>query len=165
MDERPKVDDRDPADAIDEMVRDALALAETWLTWNGTPIPVKTPYGERLYTPHKAIRRFNDHMIDHLAQLQAELIGQPTVADTWQASRITTPADLAPFTAEDLLEARNRFERLAGMWRATLAGIPADKMDVAKGDDYTPRELAFHTLESMDYANHVGDLSEQRAAQ
>ncbi|MDL2335428.1 MAG: hypothetical protein QFC55_05305 [Chloroflexota bacterium] len=162
MDERPKVDDRDPADAIDQMVADALAMAETWTAWDGRPIPVATDYGERLYTPHKAIRRFNDHMIDHLAQLQAELIGQPTVADTWQASRFTSTADMAPFTAEDLLEARNRFERLAGMWRATLATIPPDKMDVAKGRDYTPRELAFHTLESMDYANHVGNLWKPR---
>ncbi len=160
MDERPKVDDRDPADAIDQMVADALTMAETWMAWDGTPIP--TPNGQRVYTPHKAIRRFNDHMIDHLAQLQAELIGQPTIPDTWQASRFTSPADMAPFTADDLVEARNRFERLAGMWRATLATIPADKMDVAKGDDYTPRELAFHTLESMDYANYLGDLSKPR---
>lgn len=135
-------------------------MAETWTAWDGTPIP--TPNGQRVYTPHKAIRRFNDHMIDHLAQLQAELIGQPTIPDTWQASRFTSPADMAPFTADDLVEARNRFERLAGMWRATLATIPADKMDVAKGDDYTPRELAFHTLESMDYANYLGDLSKPR---
>jgi hypothetical protein len=157
--ERPKVDDRDPADAIDQMVAEFLAMAESWPAWDGTPIPITTPYGQRVYTPHKALRRFNDHMIDHLAQLQAELAGIPTVPDTWQASRITTGADLAPFTLEDLAEARNRFERLAGMWRATLMTIPAEKMDAAKGDDYTPRELAFHTLESIDYANHVGDLS------
>lgn len=158
MDERPKVDDRDPADAIDQMVSEALALAETWTAWDGNPIP--TPNGQRVYTPHKAVRRFADHMIDHLAQLQAEMSGNTSIPDTWQASRITTAADLAPFTAEDLNEARNRLERLAVMWRATLAGIPADKMDAAKGEDYTPRELAFHTLESMDYANYLGDLSE-----
>ncbi|MEP7159398.1 MAG: hypothetical protein ABI797_08205 [Chloroflexota bacterium] len=159
MDERPVVDDRDPADAIDQMVADFMALAETWPAWDGKPIPITTPYGQRVYTPNKALRRMNDHMVDHLAQLQAELIGQTTVPDTWQASRITTESDMAPLTGEDLKEARNRFERLAGMWRATLASIPADKMDVAKGEDYTPRELAFHTLESMDYATHVGDLS------
>jgi hypothetical protein len=37
-------------------------------------------------------------------------------------------------------------------------------MDSAEGDEYTPREMAFHTLETMDYANHVGDLSERRAS-
>ncbi|MEP7378403.1 MAG: hypothetical protein ABI725_02460 [Chloroflexota bacterium] len=159
MDERPKVDDRDPAAAIDQMMADFMVIAETWTSWDGQPIPITTSYGRRVYTPNKALRRMNDHMVDHLAQLQAELIGQPTVPDTWRASQITTGADMAPITAEDLAEARNRFERLAGMWRATLASIPADKMDLAKGDDYTPRELAFHTLESMDYAIHVGDLS------
>ncbi len=159
MDERPKVDDRHPADAIDQMVAEFMALADTWTSWDGKPIPITTSYGQRMYTPNKALRRMNDHMVDHLAQLQAELIGQATVADTWRASQITTGSDMAPITDEDLAEARNRFERLAGMWRATLASIPADRMDVAQGDDYTPRELAFHTLESLDYATHVGDLS------
>jgi hypothetical protein len=163
MDERPKVDDRDPADAIDQMVADFMALAETWTGWDGKPIPITTSYGQRMYTPNKALRRMNDHMVDHLAQLQAELIGQATVADTWRASQITTGSDMAPITDEDLAEARNRFERLAGMWRATLASIPADRMDVGRGDDYTPRELAFHTLESLDYATHVGDLSKAGA--
>src|SRR5688572_4684492 len=86
MDERPKVDDRDPADAIDQMVAETLALAETWVKWDGEPIPIETPYGQRLYTPHKAIRRFADHMIDHLAQLQAETGGHAAIADSWKAS-------------------------------------------------------------------------------
>jgi len=46
MDERPKIDDRDPADAIDQMVADFLAMAETWTAWDGAPIP--TPNGQRV---------------------------------------------------------------------------------------------------------------------
>jgi hypothetical protein len=159
-DERPKVDDRDPADAIDAMVAEFLQMAETWTNWDGKP--VATPNGQRVYTPHKALRRFADHMVDHLAQLQAEQAGAESIPDTWQASRITTPADLAPLTREDLDEARNRLERLALMWRVSLAAIPADELDSAEGDDYTPRELAFHTLESMDYANYLGDMTGTR---
>jgi hypothetical protein len=45
------------------------------------------------------------------------------------------------------------------MWRTSLGAMAADGMDQAEGDEYTPREMAFHTLESLDYAKHVGDLS------
>lgn len=160
MDDRPKVDDRAPADAIDGMVQEVLRLAETWTAWDGKPIPI--PSGQRVYTPHKAIRRVADHMIDHLAQLQAELARAESIPDRWQASRITTPADMAPFTREDLDEARSRLERLALMWRTSLASIPPNELDASDGEDYSPRELAFHTLESIDYANYLGDLSETR---
>ena len=37
--ERPKVDDRDPADAVAQMVADVLRLAETWVAWDGRPLP------------------------------------------------------------------------------------------------------------------------------
>ena len=33
--ERPEVDDRDPADAVAQMVADVLRLAETWVAWDG----------------------------------------------------------------------------------------------------------------------------------
>jgi hypothetical protein len=62
-DERPEVDGRDPADAVAQMVADVLRLAETWGAWDGHPLPID----DRVYTPHKAIRRVADHMIDHLA--------------------------------------------------------------------------------------------------
>ena len=156
MDEpRPKVDDRDPADAIESMVEEVLALAATWTAWDGNPIPA----GRREYTPNKAIRRVADHMIDHLAQLDAHIAGRESNKESWQASRITTPADMAPFTVEDLDEARSRLRRLALMWRTSLASVPAGGMDHAEGDEYTPREMAFHTVESLDYATFVGDLS------
>jgi hypothetical protein len=36
---------------------------------------------DRVYTPHKAIRRVADHMIDHLAQLEAHVSGAEPLPD------------------------------------------------------------------------------------
>jgi hypothetical protein len=64
--DRPVIDERDPADAIQEMVDHVLRLAGTWTGWDGHPRPID----DRVYTPHKAIRRVADHLVDHLAQLE-----------------------------------------------------------------------------------------------
>ena len=151
--ERPKVDERDPADAVAQMVAHVLRLAETWGAWDGRPIPAE----DRVYTPHKAIRRVADHMIDHLAQLEAHVAGAEPLPDRWHGSHMTTPADLAPFTPEDLDEARSRLERLAQLWRLRLAAIPPNELDRAEGDTYTPREMAFCAVESAYYADAVGE--------
>jgi hypothetical protein len=153
-DERPRVDDRDPADAILDMVAHVLELAETWGAWDGEPIPVD----DRVYTPHKAIRRVADHMIDHLAQLEAHVAGVESLPDHWHASAMTTASDLAPFEDKDLDEARSRLERLAQMWRIRLSAIPAEELDRAEGNDYTPREMAFCAVGSSYYAEAVGAL-------
>jgi hypothetical protein len=155
MDDRPRVDDRDPADAIQEMVSYVLKLAETWVAWDGTPFTID----DRVYTPHKAIRRVADHMIDHLAQLETHLAEVPPLPDEWHASSVTTPADFALFQPEDLDEARSRLSRLAQIWRIRLATVPAEKMDAAEGDAYTPREMAFHVVESTYYADALGPIS------
>lgn len=155
-DDRPQVDDRDPAQAIEEMVSHVLELAETWVAWDGTPVPI----GDRVYTPHKSIRRVADHMIDHLAQLETHLADVRSFPDEWHASSVTTPADLALFRPEDLDEARSRLSRLAQIWRIRLATIPAEKMDVALGDAYTPREMVFHLVESTYYADSIGAISQ-----
>jgi hypothetical protein len=150
--DRPRVDDRDPADAIQEMVSHVLELAETWVAWDGKPFGID----DRVYTPHKAIRRVADHMIDHLAQLETHLAQVAPIPDEWHASSMTTDADLAPFRSEDLDEARSRLTRLAQIWRIRLASIPGGEMDAATGDAYTPREIVFHLLESTFYADAVG---------
>src|SRR5215471_15916117 len=106
-DDAPVTDDRDPAQVIEDAVSGALRLAETWTAWDGRPIATDG----RVYTPHKAIRRLADHLLDHLAELEARLVGQSPLPDHWHASAITTPADLAPFTREDLDEARSRLSR------------------------------------------------------
>jgi hypothetical protein len=154
-DDRPKVDDREPADAVAQMVEHVLALAETWTAWDHRP----HASDDRLYTPHKAIRRTADHMIDHLAQLEAHLAGQPSLPDHWHASAITTPADLAPFEQDDLDEARSRLERLAQIWRIRLEAVPSRLLDESEADSYTPREMAFCVAGSVYYADAIGKLS------
>jgi hypothetical protein len=153
--ERPEVDEREPADAVEQMVARVLGLAETWGAWDGRPLPMD----DRVYTPHKAIRRVADHMIDHLAQLEAHVAGVEPLPDRWHGSAITTPADLAPFGPEDLDEARSRLERLAQLWRIRLAAVAPDELDRAEGDAYTPREMAFCVAGSTYYADAVGALS------
>jgi hypothetical protein len=160
-DSGPETDDRDPAALVTGMVAHVLRLAQTWPRWDGQP--VTTPVdGEapRIYTPHKAIRRVADHLVDHLAELEARLAGQPTEPDHWHASAITTPADLAAFTVEDLDEARSRLERLALIWAVRLRSLTAQQLDQRSGTAWSPRQLAFHLADSAFYADSVGSLPE-----
>jgi hypothetical protein len=142
------------------MVDHVLDVAATWPRWNGRP--VETPVeGEpaRVYTPHKAIRRVADHLLDHLAELEARLAGRPTEPDHWHASAITTSADLASFTPDDLDEARSRLRRLALIWDVRLRSLSDQQLDEQAGDAWTLRQLAFHVAESAFYADSVGVLA------
>ncbi|WP_327683946.1 hypothetical protein [Kitasatospora sp. NBC_00458] len=136
------------------MVDHVLALAGTWTGWDGRPVTVDG----RTFTPHKAIRRVADHLLDHLAELEARLAGEPTQPDHWHASAVTTPADLAPFTAADLDEARSRLTRLARIWAARYAALTPDQLDHSPGIGWSFRRLALHAAESAYYADAVGDL-------
>jgi hypothetical protein len=157
--ERPSVDARPPARAIDDMVAHVLALAERWTTWDGEP----RQSGDREYTPHKAVRRVADHMIDHLAQLAAHEAGVPSLPDPWHGSASTTAADLAPFEQADLDEARSRLKRLAAMWAIRLGALSEQDLDRAEGEAYTPREMAFCAVGSVFCADAVGDLARESA--
>src|SRR4029453_225366 len=64
-----------PGSALVPAVERVLALAATWLAWDGRPRLAAD--GARAYTPHKAIRRTADHIVDHLAQPEALLAGAP----------------------------------------------------------------------------------------
>ncbi len=150
-------DDRDPAQVIEHAVAHALRLAETWPAWDGEPRAAE----DRLYTPHKAIRRLADHLLDHFAELEARLAGRSPLADHWHGSAITTPADLAPFTPEDLDEARSRLTRLAQLWSLRLQTLDDERLDRVDADAWTLREVALH-LDSTFYADAVGDLTSQR---
>jgi hypothetical protein len=144
-----------PAHAVAGMVHHVLALAETWTAWDGKPVHVD----DRVYTPHKAIRRVADHLIDHLAELEARLAGETPQPDHWHASTTTTAADLAPFAQEDLDEARNRLTRLARIWANRLDALTEEQLDRSPGEGWTFRELALHLKGSTYYADALGDLS------
>jgi hypothetical protein len=152
MSETPATDARHPADVVTGMVRQVLALAETWTRWDGRPLPAD----DRIYTPHKAIRRVTDHLIDHLAEIEARLAGVTTIPDRWHASAVTTPADLAPFTSDDLDEARSRLTRLAQIFEVRLRLLSNDRLDQRDGDAWSVRQIAFHLEESLYYADAVG---------
>ncbi|TYK50436.1 hypothetical protein [Actinomadura decatromicini] len=154
-DEVPITDDREPALLVTSMVDHVLDLAATWTAWDGRPVPE----GERVYTPHKAIRRVADHLVDHLAEVEARLAGRPTIPDDWHASAITTPADLAPFTDQDLDEAVSRLTRLGQIWSDRLTALTADQLDRSPGEGWNFRQIAFHVAESTYYADSVGKLS------
>jgi hypothetical protein len=159
-DSGPETDDRHPADVVTGMVDHVLDIAETWPLWDGKPIEVPVE-GEppRIYTPHKAIRRVADHLVDHLAEIEARLAGRPTEPDRWHASAITTAADLAAFTKEDLDEARSRLRRLALIWDMRLRSLSDQQLNDNAGDAWTLRQVAFHVTVSAFYADSVGRLS------
>jgi hypothetical protein len=156
----PLVDERHPADVVTGMVEHVLQLASTWVLWTGSPVEVPVE-GEppRDYTPHKAVRRVTDHLIDHLAEVEARLAGHPTEPDNWHGSMVTTPADLAAFTEADLDEANSRLRRLALIWDVRLRSLTDEQLDEAPGDAWTLRQVAFHVAESAFYADSIGALS------
>ncbi|MFB4301084.1 hypothetical protein [Actinomadura sp. NTSP31] len=151
-------DNRDPASVVTGTIDHVLALAATWTAWNGRPLQAD----DRLYTPHKAIRRVADHFIDHLAEVEARLIGERTIPDHWHASASTTPADLATFTDQDLDEAKSRLTRLGLIWAARLNAMTPDQLDHSPGEGWTFRQIAIHLAESTYYADAVGNLTDSR---
>jgi hypothetical protein len=159
-DNGPAVDDRHPADVVTGMVNHVLELAVTWPHWDGKPLEVPVE-GEppRTYTPHKAVRRVADHLVDHLAELEARLAGRTTEPDAWHGSMVTTPGDLAAFTVADLDEARSRLRRLAMIWELRLRSLSSEQLDASEGDAWTLRQVAFHVADSAFYADSVGALA------
>jgi hypothetical protein len=148
--------DVNPAHAVVEAVERVLALATTWLAWDGRPRLAQG--GERAYTPHKAVRRTADHLVDHLAQVEALLAGVPTEEDRWLASAVTTEADRAAFSEADLTEARQRLRRLARTFELRYAAAGPAAWDAPRGDQWTLRQIAEHLADPW-YAEQVGDLS------
>ncbi|MET8622199.1 hypothetical protein ABZW30_00260 [Kitasatospora sp. NPDC004669] len=145
---------------VPEMVDHVLDLAATWTAWDGRPI---VNADGRTYTPHKAVRRVADHLLDHLAEWDARLAGQPTEPDHWHASNVTTPADLAPFTAADLDEARSRLVRLGRIWAQRVAALSDGHLDDSPGRGWSFRQIVCHLAGSGYYADSVGKLAPEVA--
>lgn len=146
-----------PGALVAAAVTRSLDLAATWIAWDGRPLITD---GDNLWTPHKALRRVTDHLIDHLAEVEALLGDAPTIPDHWHGRMVTLDADWARFTELDLAEARQRLPRL-GQWyelRYTAAG-PAE-WDRPRTPNWTLREIAEHVSEVSWYAEQVGRLAE-----
>lgn len=142
-----------PAEVVAAGVARTLELARTWLAWDGVPIPAE----DRIYTPNKVIRRYADHLVDHLAEIEALLAGAPSEPDHWHASAVTLGSDLAPFTEEDLNEASERLRRLARTYALRFAAAGPQAWDAPRHPNWTLREIVEHVAPAW-YAEAVGDL-------
>jgi hypothetical protein len=145
-----------PGDAVAAGVERVLTLARTWLAWDGRPRVADD--GERLYTPHKAIRRHTHHLIDHLAEIEALLGGRPTRLDGWRGSTVTLAVDWAPFTEADVDEAEQSLTRLADLYVHRLAAVDPIEWDRPRDPNWTLRRIAEHVGKPW-YAEQVSDLS------
>ncbi|GAA4206431.1 hypothetical protein [Actinocatenispora rupis] len=153
-DEVPETDDRDVTTLIPTAVDEVLATAETWLAWDGRP-----RYCDgNAWTPHKALRRVTDHLVDHLAEIECRLAGVATLPDRWHGRKLTLDSDAARFTEADLDEATSRLRRLALCYRARLATLPADVLD-APSDAWTLRQVVHHVANVTYYARMLGPLT------
>jgi hypothetical protein len=145
-----------PGQIVAAAVERSLKLVATWPAWDGQP---RTSDDDRVFTPHKAVRRIADHMIDHLAEVEALLAGVPTQPDQWHASATTSAADLAPFTEEDVREAEQRLRRLGRTFELRYAALAPAEWDKDRSPNWTLRQIAEHLTELDWYAEQVGDLS------
>jgi hypothetical protein len=148
--------DADLAAQVATGVERTLTLARTWLRWDGTPLVSEDE--ERVYTPHKSLRRYADHLIDHLAQIEALTTNATSLPDRWHGSLVTLAVDWAPFTEADLQEANERLRRLAEIYRLRLRALGPTEWDRPRGEAWTIREIVQHVAPPW-YAEQVGDLS------
>jgi hypothetical protein len=146
-----------PGQAVETAVRRSLDLAATWLHWDGAPRV--SDDGDRIYTPHKAVRRIADHLVDHLAEVECLLAGVESQPDGWHGSLLTLDADWARFTETDRDEAEQRLTRLGRTFSLRLATAGPQEWDRPRDGHWTLREIADHLTGVLWYAEQVGDLS------
>jgi hypothetical protein len=145
-----------PAELVAAGIQRFLELARTWLAWDGRPLVSED--GDRVYTPNKAVRRQADHLVDHLAEIEALLAGAPTEPDRWHGSLITVASDWAVFTEADLNEAIQRLRRLGQLYVLRFAAAGEPEWDRPRDPNWTLRAIAEHLADPW-YAQQVGDLS------
>ena len=156
----------DPAELILAAVNTCLDLAATWYAWDGRPRvsePTEDIPGGTVFTPHKAIRRIADHLVDHLAEIEALLAGAEPIPDTWHGRTVTLATEWAPFTEADLNEARNRLGRLGQIYSLRLHSLDGDTLDAPRGQAWTIRQIVEHVAGVTWYAEQVGRLRAPRA--
>jgi DNA-binding transcriptional MerR regulator len=146
-----------PGSAVEEAVRRSLLLVDTWIRWEGRPRVSED--GDRVYTPAKAVRRIADHLVDHLAEVEAVLAGVETQPDAWHGSLVTLESDWARFTELDRDEVHQRLTRLARTFALRLEAAGPAEWDRPRGQGWTLREIAEHLTGVLWYAEQVGDLS------
>jgi hypothetical protein len=144
-----------PGSLVAAAVTTCLDIAATWLAWDGRPVVTD---GENLWTPHKALRRITDHLVDHLAEVEALLAGAPTIPDGWHGRLVTLDADWARFAELDLSEARQRLTRLGRLYELRYAAAGPDSWDLSRSPNWTLREIATHVSNITWYAAQVGRL-------
>jgi hypothetical protein len=145
-----------PGTLVSTATARCLELAATWIAWDGRPIVTN---GENLWTPHKALRRVADHLIDHLAEVEALLAGTPTVPDRWHGRMVTLGSDWGRFTELDLTEAGQRLTRLGRLYELRYAAAGSAAWDAVRTPNWTLREIAEHVSEITWYAEQVGRLT------
>lgn len=158
VDHVPDTDERPVADLVPGAVETVLDHAETWLGWDGRPVV----RDGNAWTPHKALRRVADHLVDHLAEIECRLAGLPTLPDRWHGRRLTLDADLARFTEADLDEATSRLRRLALCYRSRLSGLSTADLDASPPTEpptWTLRQVVHHVSNVRYYAECVGRLA------
>jgi hypothetical protein len=143
-----------PGSLVAPAVEYVLKIASTWYAWDGRPVATQ----ENVWTPHKALRRVQDHLLDHLAEVEALLAGAPTIPDTWYGRTVTIDADWARFAEADLAEARSRLSRLAQLYELRFAAAGPAEWDRPRTPAWTLREIAEHVCEVSWYADQVGTL-------
>lgn len=148
-----------PAHRVVDATQDCLGIAATWLAWDGRPLARFDEGLPNVWTPHKALRRITDHLIDHLHETEALLDGAEPVPDEWHGRMVTLDGDWARFTELDLAEARSRLTRLARCYllRYEVAGPQA--WDEPRSPAWTLREIAEHVSGVRYYAEQVGRLA------
>ena len=147
---RPRLDValRDPArPQPDELVllatEEALARAETWIGWDSGAV---LSHGTA-WTPHKALRRIADHLVDHLCQIEARANSELAVTDEWHGRHVTLDTDWARFTETDLDEAAARIRRLAQVLGWRIRALEPE-WDADAGREWTIRAIAEHIAEA-----------------
>jgi|SRR5262245_5715366 len=151
----PHTSDGNPGLIVSAAVDRCLEIAESWLGWDGRPVH----RGENVWTPYKALRRITDHLLDHLAEVEALLAGAPTIPDRWHGRALTLDSDWARFTEPDLDEARSRLTRLGQLYVLRYAAAGPAAWDADRGHAWTLRTIAEHLAEVVWYAEQMGSLS------